>query len=93
MYLYVVTRMASCLAAARGTAPISRQMRFHNGPWVRSPCSVMNTLAGALIMGLINNGVNLMEVNAYWQKVALGIIIVLAVALDMFRLERATNRD
>lgn len=31
MYLYVVTRMASCLAAARGTAPISRQMRFHNG--------------------------------------------------------------
>ena len=39
-YLYVVTRMASGLAAAQGTAPISRQICFHRGPWVRSPWRV-----------------------------------------------------
>lgn len=47
--------------------------------------SVTNTLAGALIMGLISNGLNLLEVNASWQKVALGIIIVGAVAMDVMR--------
>ena len=50
-------------------------------------------LAGALIMGLINNGLNLMEVNAYWQKVALGFIIVGAVALDMFRSSHSGSKQ
>lgn len=47
--------------------------------------SVLNTLAGTLIIGMINNGLNLMEVNASWQKVALGFIIIAAVALDVTR--------
>lgn len=55
--------------------------------------SMSAILAGVLILQLISNGLNLFGVSGYWQKVALGIIIVLAVALDMFRLERATNRD
>lgn len=55
--------------------------------------SMSAVLAGVLILQLISNGLNLFGVSGYWQKVALGIIIVLAVALDMFRLERATNRD
>ena len=38
--------------------------------------SIINTLAGALVWGLMNNALNLMNVNAYWQKVALGIIII-----------------
>ncbi len=46
---------------------------------------VTNTIAGALIMGLINNGLNLMEVNASWQKVALGLILIGAVGLDVVR--------
>lgn len=47
--------------------------------------SVMTTLAGALIIGMITNGLNLLEVNAYWQNVILGVIIIIAVAFDMFR--------
>lgn len=50
-------------------------------------------LAGVLILQLINNGLNLFGVSGYWQKVALGVIIVFAVALDMFRLERATSKN
>ena len=46
---------------------------------------VIGTLAGALIIGFINNGMNLLEINSYWQKVVLGAVIILAVALDGYR--------
>lgn len=51
--------------------------------------SAMNTLAGTFIIGLINNGLNLLGVNASWKNVALGAIIVSAVALDSFRSKRS----
>lgn len=51
----------------------------------------MNTLAGALIIGLINNGLNLLEVNAYWQKIALGAIIIGAIALDSYRVSKESQ--
>ena len=54
--------------------------------------SMLNTLAGALALGLVNNGLNLMGVNPYWQKVALGIIIVLAVLFDQYRIKKSTAR-
>ena len=37
---------------------------------------------GALIIGVINNGMDLLGVNAYWQQVVKGLIIVLAVLID-----------
>jgi len=43
------------------------------------------------VLGLVNNGLNLLEVNAYWQKVALGLIIILAVLLDQIRASRAVS--
>lgn len=51
--------------------------------------SALNVLAGAFVLGLVNNGLNLLRVNAYWQKVALGVIIVIAVLLDQIRASRA----
>lgn len=51
--------------------------------------SALNILAGSIVLGLVNNGLNLLEVNAYWQKVALGLIIVFAVLLDQIRASRA----
>jgi ribose/xylose/arabinose/galactoside ABC-type transport system permease subunit len=51
--------------------------------------SALNVLAGAFVLGLVNNGLNLLKVNAYWQKVALGLIIILAVLLDQIRASRA----
>ena len=38
-----------------------------------------------MIVGLVNNGLNLLGVNSYWQNVALGVIIIAAVALDRCR--------
>ena len=43
------------------------------------------TLIGALIIGVLNNGLNLMNVNSFWQTVLKGVVILLAVFLDYIR--------
>ncbi len=47
--------------------------------------SVVGTLFGALIIAVINNGLDLMGVSSYYQQVIKGAIIVLAVLLDTSR--------
>ncbi|MCG8454578.1 MAG: ABC transporter permease [Spirochaetales bacterium] len=44
--------------------------------------SIPLCVVGALIIGVINNGMDLLGVNAYWQQIVKGFIIVLAVLLD-----------
>ncbi len=46
--------------------------------------SVWNTLVGALVIGVLNNGMNLMGVHTHYQLVAKGVIIVFAVLLDSY---------
>jgi putative xylitol transport system permease protein len=50
--------------------------------------SLVGTLFGALIIGVINNGLDLMGVSSYYQQVIKGIIIVAAVLLDAFTRRR-----
>ncbi len=45
--------------------------------------SVGRAMIGVAVIAVINNGMNLMHVNSYWQKVVIGVIILLAVILDM----------
>lgn len=47
--------------------------------------SLVGTLFGALIIGTINNGMDLMGVSSYYQQVLKGSIIVIAVIADQFR--------
>jgi ribose transport system permease protein len=47
--------------------------------------SMVATLIGALTVAVVQNGLNLLAVPASWQEITLGIVIVLAVALDMWR--------
>lgn len=44
--------------------------------------SIAGTLLGALIIGVINNGLNLLNVNPFYQQVVKGAVILLAVLLD-----------
>ncbi|MBP2028306.1 ribose transport system permease protein [Acetoanaerobium pronyense] len=44
--------------------------------------SVVGTIIGALIIGILNNALNLMNVSAYYQMIAKAIVILIAVLLD-----------
>ncbi|MTI60497.1 MAG: ribose ABC transporter permease [Firmicutes bacterium] len=52
--------------------------------------TVFGTLIGALIMGVIRNGLNLLNVDAFWQGVVLGVVIVVAVLIDQRSKKTAT---
>ncbi|HUA77945.1 MAG TPA: ribose ABC transporter permease [Acetobacteraceae bacterium] len=43
---------------------------------------IFGTLVGALLIGVLNNGLNLMGVSAFYQLVVKGSVILLAVLLD-----------
>jgi ribose/xylose/arabinose/galactoside ABC-type transport system permease subunit len=44
--------------------------------------SMAGTIVGVLIIGVMNNGLDLLNVSSYWQQIVKGLIIVLAVLLD-----------
>ena len=46
---------------------------------------VWMTLIGALITGTLTNGLVLLNISSLWQMIALGIVLVIAVALDQLR--------
>ncbi|WP_343208183.1 ABC transporter permease [Anaerolentibacter hominis] len=46
---------------------------------------INNTIIGALIMGVLRNGLNLCGVNTFYQQVVIGIIIVAACAVEAYR--------
>ncbi len=47
--------------------------------------NIVNTIIGALIMGTMKNGLNIAKVNAYYQQVVIGLILVGACALEAYR--------
>ncbi len=52
--------------------------------------SVMGTVLGCLIIGVLNNGLFLLNVSPFWQQVIKGGVILLAVAIDKIN---AKGRD
>lgn len=47
--------------------------------------SMFGTVLGLLIVGVLNNGMTLMNVNSTWQQVAAGTLLILAVSFDQVR--------
>ena len=57
---------------------------------------IFGTVAGALIIGLINNGLNLLRMDSFWQYIVKGIVILIAVYIDCIknkRLLKAAGKD
>src|SRR5262249_39959228 len=50
--------------------------------------SVLGTIVGALIMGVLANGANLLGISSFAQQVVIGAVIVLAVTFDEFQRRR-----
>lgn len=46
---------------------------------------IWGTLIGAVVMGVIRNGLNLLNVSSYYQMIIIGVVIVFAVAIDALR--------
>jgi ribose/xylose/arabinose/galactoside ABC-type transport system permease subunit len=47
--------------------------------------TVLGVLAGVVIIGLLRNGLNLLNVSVFWQQILIGVVIVLAVYIDVLR--------
>lgn len=47
--------------------------------------TVLGTVIGAFVIGVLRNGLNLLNVSAFWQQIAIGIVIIAAVYFDGLR--------
>ncbi len=47
--------------------------------------TVLGTLIGALIMGVLQNGLVLLGVNTFVQQIVIGILVIVAVMIDVYR--------
>lgn len=47
--------------------------------------TIAGTIIGALFIGVLNNGLNIMGVSSYWQEIIKGVVIVIAVLVDVIK--------
>lgn len=50
------------------------------------------TVVGVLIIGVLNNGMNLLKINSYWQYVVKGCVILGAVYIDFMKKRRSLKK-
>ena len=53
--------------------------------------SIMGTVLGCLIIGVVNNGLFLLDISPFWQQVVKGFVIIGAVALDKMGTRERTS--
>lgn len=51
--------------------------------------NILKTIIGVFIVAIIKNGMNMIGVNVYWQKIVYGAIILLAIAISVDRSSRS----
>ena len=54
--------------------------------------TVVGVLAGVLIMGILRNGLNINNVSAFWQQILIGLVIIVAVYIDVLRRRAGLRR-
>ena len=54
--------------------------------------TVVGAVIGALVMGVLNMGLSILSVDAAWQMTIKGLVLLLAVAFDIFNKRRAGGR-
>ena len=54
---------------------------------------VIGSVLGAIVMSVIRNGMVMLRVSTYWQQVVLGIIVIVAVIIDLIRKRMEASRN
>lgn len=47
--------------------------------------SIVGTVLGALLMAVLANGIVLMNVSGYWERIIVGAVVLIAILVDFFR--------
>jgi ribose transport system permease protein len=51
--------------------------------------TMFGTVIGATLMGVLSNGIVLMDVSSYWERVIIGIVVITAVLVDTLRVKKS----
>lgn len=51
--------------------------------------TILGTMIGAVLIAVVSNGMNVIDVESYWQSLVIGVIILLGVSFDTLRRARA----
>lgn len=54
---------------------------------------IWGTMIGAVIIGILNNALNLLNINSYFQDIVKGVVVLLAVLFDFFIQSRIVSKD
>jgi ribose transport system permease protein len=79
-------------AAASGTAALGYELQVVTAVILGGASlaggrgTILGTALGLLIIGVLNNGLNLLSVDAFWQQVAQGTLLIAAVSFDQLRI-------
>ncbi len=55
--------------------------------------SILGTLVGSLFLVVLNNGMIMAHISGYWQQAVVGLIIIIAVAIDLARKGELMKKD
>lgn len=51
--------------------------------------NILNTIMGVFIVSIIKNGMNIVSINVYWQKIVFGLVVLIAIAINTDRSSRS----
>lgn len=54
--------------------------------------TITGAIVGGLVMGVLNNGMSILGVGVDWQQAIKGLILLLAVVLDIFIIRNVKSR-
>lgn len=54
--------------------------------------TVVGAIIGGFIMGILNNGMSIMGISVFWQKIVKGLVLLLAVAFDVYSKSRSKTK-
>ena len=47
--------------------------------------TIIGAIIGAVFMGVLSNGIVLLDISAYWERVIIGLVVIVAVLIDVVR--------